>query len=80
MPTTDITLQHFTTRLTRHSPKLSDGVPHRDAVLHMLISLHMEGNKLDANALSELSEFSVSKVPKIPLFFFAHAHFAAHGG
>ena len=38
------------------------GVPHRDSVLHMLMGLHMEGNKLDATSLSELSAFAVSQV------------------
>ncbi|EKX34007.1 hypothetical protein GUITHDRAFT_147519 [Guillardia theta CCMP2712] len=43
------------------------GVPTRDSVLNMLISLHMDSKNLDAAGLAEVSLFALSQALDIPL-------------
>jgi len=51
--------------VVKHGQK--DGVPHRDSVLHMLISMHMEGKKFDAQGLSEVTVFPLATALSVPL-------------
>eukprot|EP00277_Geminigera_cryophila_P015374 CAMPEP_0179458962 /NCGR_PEP_ID=MMETSP0799-20121207/42383_1 /TAXON_ID=46947 /ORGANISM="Geminigera cryophila, Strain CCMP2564" /LENGTH=443 /DNA_ID=CAMNT_0021260479 /DNA_START=42 /DNA_END=1373 /DNA_ORIENTATION=+ len=51
--------------VVKHGQK--DGLPHRDSVLHMLISMHMEGRKLDAQGISEVTVFPLATALSVPL-------------